>query len=1050
VQRIANRIGKAQLKEIQWMIRTGKELWLKGIAGRILLPMFSLIVFCGELAGQTFFYQNYFSEVYGAATQNLAVAEGHGGLMYFGNTDGVLEYDGSTWTLIPTPALVRSLDFGVLAPGRKGALQYRSLLDSVRPDQVGFKDVWRILTAGPDVFFATNERLFQLKEGSIQSYAPSGKFGLAFTCRDEVYVEEEGKGLLRLTGDHLELVPGTDFADLPPIRAIFPLGADQIVLCTRGEGLMVFSSTDGRLLEVTTSRFQKVNDLLEGSLPYNGIMLPDGNYAICTLYKGVVIVRPDGEIVNWLTAADGLICDAVLQVHLDRNGQLWMAADKGIAAVAYAPPYQYLTEQNGLNGTIYSVEKHQGDIYVGTSQSCFRIDREGEVHELPGAARENWFLKSTSENLLHAHHPRGFLQSDPDGARTLLNQGKTVGVALSEFPGQPDLLIGATHSGFYILERKTGRWDVRNHITEFDLPIYAANTDREGNMWVRCAPNDLYKVVFSPDLRSVESIRLHEIREHGKPVTTPIPYRLRNGSILFGTDQGVFTYAPARDSFLRYAPMANLRSNVSPIYEDRSGNLWYEESKNGEHVKGVFYRGDNGWRHDSLVLQRFANIEMYKGPTNLMTQTEDGEIVLGTTRGLIVYTPDAERSDKSDYATLIRRVYVNDTLCQVNNAVNVRKSRPLAFAENNVKLEYSALFYEEDEGNTYSHRLLGRDSTWSSFSLENSRQYTNLGPGDYTFEVKARNLYQQESRVATYRFTVLAPWYRTAWAWLGYAVVVVITGFLLYRLGARRQRRKNAELERLIDRRTNQLRKEKERSEELSRNLFQVFTIIGHDLRRPVLAFQGITRKVNFLLKKNDFNRLEKLGANIEREADFLYQLTDNLLQWAVVRQGAKPYRPEPLRVREVVDEATAGVKKLINQKEIKLTLNLQEGDDIYADRVSIVTVYRNLLGNAVKFTPAGGRIMLTSQPGEKQTRVTVFNSGPEISSDVLESIFDPGVRAAASSTTAQPGAGIGLHICRELMLLNRGEISVRNVAGEGVEFVLIVPNQPKNHGNTA
>lgn len=1016
-----------------------------------------LLLVASTVFGQTLLHQNYLPEQYGGATQNFAVVEDHRGIIYVGNTEGVLEYDGSSWRLIRTPALVRSLavgedgkvyvgtvgDFGLLVPDKKGQLFYHSIRDLIPSGGKVFKDVWQILSVGEAVYFSTREILFCLKGGLIRQYEPDEMFGFALSCRDEVYVQEMEGGLSRFDNGIMQELPGTAAAGLTLIRGIFPLEKDKLMLCTQREGLFIYSLAERRLLPLAKDVYGEVNALLKDLLPYGGTVLPNGNIAVATVRGGVVVMTPQGDIVRQLNETKGLRSNAVYQTCVDGNGQLWMATDDGISMVTYATDYVFLTEQDGPKGKVYATEAHQGDIYVGTSDICYKVGPAGELEEVNGTDRETWFLKSTGTELLGSHFPKGFLQFYPEGAKRIPEGGDVVGLALSEVPGSPDLMIGSSHNGFYILARRSGRWEIRNQIKEFNRAIYGANTDMDGNLWLRCAPNDLYQIRFSPDLRKLETVRRHDILEGGKAMSTPIPYRLADGQVVFGTDQGVFVYAEEQDSFLRFPPMKSLRGDVSPIYQDHAGNLWYEESKNGNHTKGVFYREEKGWRHDSLVLQRFANIEMYKGPTNLMTETDDGRIVLGTTKGLIIHNPKAQEVNKRQFPTQIRRVFVNDTLHFANGYDTVQPSRPLSFGENNIRLEYSGLFYDESDRNTFSSRLLGRDSSWSAFTPAVSREYTNLPFGAYTFEVKARNLYYEEGTVASYRFSILPPWYRTLWAYVSYAILLALAGVLFFRLGASRQRRKNEQLERLIDRRTTQLRQEKERSEELSQNLLQVFTIIGHDLRRPVLAFQGITKKVNFLLRKKDFTRLEKLGDGIEEEARSLYQLTDNLLNWATTQKGTKPYQPALLSAREVFKEATLGMQKTFDQQQFDLEVTLPDGHVFYADRSSLVTVFRNLMDNATKFTPPAGKIAVTSRMSDDNLVVAFHSASPAIPEELLSTLFKAGVQNREAPATVSPGSGIGLHICRELMLLNKGTVAVENAPQQGVVFTLTVPIKP-------
>ena len=179
----------------------------------------------GEREAGLPYLRNYSPKEYGAQEQNWAVTQDPRGVIYIGNNDGVLIYDGVRWQTIRVAngSAVRSLDvdaagtvyvgargdFGYLAAGDSGALRYVSLLGNVPPGDRGFKDVWRTIVTPQGVVFTTFQAIFRYQpQTGVRAWKPLKRFYRAFPANGAVYVQDSSTGLLRLDGDSLRPEPG--------------------------------------------------------------------------------------------------------------------------------------------------------------------------------------------------------------------------------------------------------------------------------------------------------------------------------------------------------------------------------------------------------------------------------------------------------------------------------------------------------------------------------------------------------------------------------------------------------------------------------------------------------------------------------------------------------------------------------------------------------------------------------------------------------------------------------------------------------------------------
>lgn len=382
-------------------------------------------------AGQ-FFLRNYSPDAYGAHLQNWAAAHGPRGRMYFGNTSGVLAFDGVHWQLIPLPngSVARSLavgaqgrvyvggqqEVGYLAPDSSGQLRYVSLVEELPSSARAFTEVWKTLALPDGIYFQTPQHVFRWSESEERMTVWSAKdaFHLSFAVRDELYVREKGRGLLRLQGDSLRLVPGgARFAE-ERVYAMLPYGEERMLVGTRTEGLFLY---DGRAF----TRFRTEADaFLQDNQLYQGAVLPDGSFALATMRGGAALVDTSGALLRLLDEAAGLRNETVLSIAVGPQGGLWLGLNDGLARVDVPAPLSFYDEQAGLRGVVQSVTRHRGRLYAATYQGLYRLapsaaGRSPAFEPVPGLATRCWSLLSTRRGLL-AGCSDGVYRVGPGGA----------------------------------------------------------------------------------------------------------------------------------------------------------------------------------------------------------------------------------------------------------------------------------------------------------------------------------------------------------------------------------------------------------------------------------------------------------------------------------------------------------------------------------------------------------------------------------------------------------------------------------------------------------
>ncbi len=243
-----------------------------------------------------------------------------------------------------------------------------------------------------------------------------------------------------------------------------------------------------------------------------------------------------------------------------------------------------------------------------------------------------------------------------------------------------------------------------------------------------------------------------------------------------------------------------------------------------------------------------------------------------------------------------------------------------------------------------------------------------------------------------------------------------------------------------------QLRKTKRKIESQNTQLQQLnttkdkfFGIIAHDIRSPIVALKGVGNLMQHYLKKDDKPKLERLATRIDNTASQLNGLLDNLLNWALLQQGVIPYHPHALSVKEVSEDVLKMFESNAASKGIHLEANIDEALEVHADESAFNTILRNLVSNAIKFTPEGGSVSLSTDLKDNKIFINVNDTGTGIAAEKLSSLFEL-QKKSEQGTAGEKGTGLGLSLVKELVNLNKGLLKVESIVNQGSKFSVALP----------
>lgn len=236
------------------------------------------------------------------------------------------------------------------------------------------------------------------------------------------------------------------------------------------------------------------------------------------------------------------------------------------------------------------------------------------------------------------------------------------------------------------------------------------------------------------------------------------------------------------------------------------------------------------------------------------------------------------------------------------------------------------------------------------------------------------------------------------------------------------------------------LQSQKYELERLNETKDKFFSIISHDLRGPISAFQGVGRMIKFAVKKDKKDYLLELSDDIDESAGRLSNLLDGLLSWALQQQGHFPNVPEKVLLKSIVDDLIGTFKNTAASKGIVLSATFDEPIELWVDRNTTETIIRNIIGNALKFTEDGGSVSLHTSIDDATAKIEVIDSGVGMAQEKVDRLFNLSENKSTYGTSGEKGLGLGLQLVYEFIEMNNGSIEVQSEEGEGTRFVIRLP----------
>ena len=246
------------------------------------------------------------------------------------------------------------------------------------------------------------------------------------------------------------------------------------------------------------------------------------------------------------------------------------------------------------------------------------------------------------------------------------------------------------------------------------------------------------------------------------------------------------------------------------------------------------------------------------------------------------------------------------------------------------------------------------------------------------------------------------------------------------------------------------LQESEARFRELNSTKDKFFSIIGHDLRGPFNSILGFSELLIERIEEKDYEEVRNYATIINQSSQRAMELVTNLLEWSRSKLGRMQFHPEQIDIATLTKSVIQLLKDLARQKSITLYAEVPEKATVYADKAMMAAILRNLVSNAIKFTPTDGEIVVSAQSEDDQLILMVADNGVGIKKEALKKLFTIEDSFTTLGTQDEKGTGLGLILCKEFIEKHNGDIRVESEPGKGSKFYVTIPQKIEKVNSTS
>lgn len=750
---------------------------------------------------------NYTTAHYKAGNQNWSISQGGNGVVYFGNNNGLLSFDGVNWNLHPLPnnLAVKSIfidpdqfperiyvgsfeEFGYFERDRHNRLNYHSLRKRVEDYEFHNDEIWKICQHNGKIYFQSFSAFFVLEDDTIRTFKPYPCVLYFFPTGNRMFAQ--------LINDHFTLFDGERFRVLftrqqihnDNVVAVLSLG-EQLLLVTAKSGLYRLSCDR----ETSEPWPTAIDGMLKEAVINRATITGDSLMVIGTLNNGLFALDRRGNERWHINRTNGLNNNTVLALFSDRDSNVWAALDNGIAQVRTRSPFSFFEPTHMQIGLVEDILRHQHTLYLATNQGVYSYsEREDKFFRLPQFDIQSWFIKSFGNQVFVGHNLGTSLLEN--GREIPIPEARSGGMDIKQATiNGKNILLESSYTSLYVYtQASSGNWVFSHRIEGFLDLIKNLEIDHMGNIWAGHMYKGVYRLKLSADLTNVAEIENYLTLDstQGAPLR-PVKVMKLRGRVLFADGRRFYTFDDIRQQIIPFSPLNDDLPGFADTYRivpvhDRL--FWFIRNKEYALVEYA----DERYRLKDRIPYSILNNPPNEGRANVCV-VSDSITYFSLNGGIGRY-----RVGKEKPGQVIRELQIKSAVCHDRNQgetlyLDTGKKGVIAFRHNDLSFQF---VYPE-----FTRKLLqvecmlqGYENRWVPVEANLSVTYNNLPPDEYILRARVLDVSGKELSLVSYAFRIKNPWYKTWWAILLYMLAILLAGGLMIGNHVRRIIRKKNKL----------------------------------------------------------------------------------------------------------------------------------------------------------------------------------------------------------------------------------------------------------------
>lgn len=760
------------------------------------LLLILLLILSFDLFGQGFtpIVTQFTKKEYNASNQNWSVGQGKDGIMYFGNNQGLLQFDGSRWDIynMPEKKMVRSLmvnrdnrifvgsfeEFGYYVKDANGQLLYTSLSSRLQNYVMQNDEIWNILEDNGTIIFQSFTSYFTYKNGQVKGFRCPYTFLFFNNYHYKIYTHTDQYGFSYFDSKRQTFAPVSNNILKSPVVSVLPFDPIRALLITKSDGLFLWDGTN-----MTSFKTEADAELKKADIN-RAVISSDGVIVLGTILNGVTALTKKGQKLWTLNTSNVLQNNTVLGMYCDRDNNLWLALDKGITHIQLNSSLRYIHSFGPSIGSIYSITYDAPDLYIGTNQGLYKAEYNGQNKTIRNIQLESrikgqvWIINRFDNQQICGNNEQTFDVSSK-GAKVMSPVKGGMCIKKGIIHGK-EVLVQGTYTQLCIYVKVNGQWKFSHRIENFLNPVRYLEIDYTGTIWASHLHRGLYAIRLSPNLKKVEQITTFKTLD--KKHKYPINVFSINNRVVFTDHTAFYTYDDIEKKIIPFKELNDKLgyfSHAHRVCHFKSDLYWF--MRDGEAAL-VQVRANDIKLLDVVHFALFLNqtVDDYQNVLPL----SDTECLFTLENGLALYSTELLDKAPIDIRLQLKSILSFDSESKNTAFLPLHPgSLPkTTFSRNNILFTVYFPFFSNLNNTNYRYKLEGLDKVWSEPTESSLKEYKYLPHGKYTLMVEVMTKSGQKLSQTTYSFEVAPPFYWSTIAKILYLIVFMglIYGGIIY------------------------------------------------------------------------------------------------------------------------------------------------------------------------------------------------------------------------------------------------------------------------------